>query len=84
MKRRPEKVHKLPDCTVLGIADASLFPLLQEGGSLEQLLSAAEGGSHSHRRTSGSGGCTENQGKTKTSRPREPDTLKIRRYGDKS
>lgn len=30
VKRRPEKVHKLPDCTVLGVADASLFPLLQE------------------------------------------------------
>ena len=30
VKRRSEKVHKLPDCTVLGVADASKFPLLQE------------------------------------------------------
>lgn len=30
VKRRTEKVHKLPDCTVLGVTDASLFPLLQE------------------------------------------------------
>ena len=34
--RKQEKVHKIPDFTVIGVADASLFPLLTEALQLRR------------------------------------------------
>ena len=44
MQRKAERMKSLHEWTVLGVADAAAFPLLEAGGSVTELFGAAEGG----------------------------------------
>ena len=44
MQRKAERMKSLHEWTVLGVADAAAFPLLEAGGSVTELFGATEGG----------------------------------------